>query len=321
MGIIKTVLAGAAALCLCTSVQAAGGDRIVAVVNDEVVTLSELNGAFAPYQERLEAAYKGAERENAVTETKLTILNRMIDDLLMQQQARQAGIVVRDEDVNNAINDVLKRRNVSREDLLKALDRDGITLEAYRKGMRDQLIRIRLVQREIKSKVAVSDEEIGEYYRKHREDYEGKEAVRIKQILLLLPKDADPVVREKLRNDAGAIHKRLLDGEPFEVISANHSQGPAASAGGDIGFIEKGMMLPEVESVAFDLPLNQISPVIESPAGFHIILVIDRRGAGLKSIASVREEVREKLDMEKVEKKFEEWLRALRMKSYIEIKL
>ena len=81
------------------------------------------------------------------------------------------------------------------------------------------------------------------------------------------------------------------------------------------------MMLPEVESVAFDLPLNQISPVIESPAGFHIILVIDRRGAGLKSIASVREEVREKLDMEKVEKKFEEWLRALRMKSYIEIKL
>jgi peptidyl-prolyl cis-trans isomerase SurA len=321
MGIIRTVLAGAAALFLCTSVQAAGGDRIVAVVNDEVITLSELNGAFAPYQQRLEAAYRGAEREKALTETRLTILNRMIDDILMEQQSRKAGIVVRDEDVDNAIDDLLKRRSISREDLRKALERDGITPEAYRKGMKDQLVRIRLIQREIKSKVAVSDEEIGEYYRKHREDYEGKETVRIKQILLLLPKGAGPAVKEKLRADAGRLHKRLLDGEPFDVISANYSQGPAANTGGDIGYIEKGMMLPEVESVAFDLPLNQISTVIESPVGFHIIRVIDRRGAGIKSSESVREEIREKLDMEKVEKKFDEWLIALRVKSHIEIKL
>ncbi len=320
MGIIKTILAGAAVFFLCTSVQAAG-DRIVAVVNDEVITLSELDGAFAPYQERLGATYKGAERDKALTESRLNILNRMIDDVLMEQQSRKAGIVIRDEDVNNAIDDLLKRRNLSRDELRKALEREGITLEAYRKGMRDQLVRVRLVQREIKSKVAISDEEIGGYYRKHRADYEGKEAVRIKQILLLLPKNASPAAREKLRADAETIHRRLLGGEPFDLISANHSQGPAANAGGDIGYIEKGMILPEVESVAFSLPLDQISAVIESPVGFHIIRVIDRRGAGIKSIESVREEIREKLDMEKVEKKFEEWLTALRAKSHIEIKL
>ncbi len=321
MGIIKAILTGAAVLFLCTSVQAAVGDRIVAVVNDEVITLFELNGAFAPYQEKLEAAYKGAELEKALTENKRGLLNRMIDDLLMEQQSRKAGIVVRDEDVNNAINDMLRRRNVSRDELWKALEREGITVEAYRKGIRDQLMRIRIVQREIKSKVAVSDEEIGEYYRKHRADYEGKEAVRIKQILLILPKDALPPVRERLRADAETIHRRLFAGEPFDQISANHSQGPAANAGGDIGYIERGIILPEVESVAFSLPLNQISPVIESPIGFHIIQVIDRRGAGIKSIELVREEIREKLDMEKVEKKFEEWLMALRAKSHVEIKL
>jgi peptidyl-prolyl cis-trans isomerase SurA len=321
MGIIKAILIGAAALILCTSVQAAGGDRIVAVVNDEVITLSELNGAFAPYREKLEAAYKGGDLEKALTENRRGLLSRMVDDLLMEQQSRKAGIVIRDEDVNAAIDDMLKRRNASRDELWKALEREGITVEAYRKGMRDQLMRIRIVQREIKSKVAVSDEEIGEYYRKHRADYEGKEAVRIQQILLILPKDADEAVREKLRSNAGAIHRRLLDGEPFEAVSANHSQGPAANADGDIGYIEKGMILPEVENVAFSLPLNQISPIIESPAGFHIIRVIDRRGAGSKSIESVREEIREKLDMEKVEKKFQEWLIALRAKSHVEIKL
>ena len=100
MRIIKAILAGAAVLFLCTSVQAAVADRIVAVVNDEVITLSELNSAFEPYQEKLEASYKGADREKALTETKLSLLNRMIDNLLMEQQSRKAGIVVRDEEVN-----------------------------------------------------------------------------------------------------------------------------------------------------------------------------------------------------------------------------
>ncbi len=321
MKIFRAVLAGVAFLFLYVPAQAGVADRIVAIVNDEVITLSELNSAFEPYQAKLEAAYKGAEREKALTETKLTLLNRMVDNLLMEQQSRKAGIVVKDEEVTGAINELLGRRNISQDDFRQAIAREGTTLEVYRKGVRDQLVRIRLVQKEIKSKVAVSSEEIGEYYRKNRGDYEGKEAVRIKQILLVLPKEASDDAKEKLRADAGAIHKRLLDGEPFELISARYSQGPAAAAGGDIGYIEKGMMLPEVEAVAFRLPLGQISVVIESSVGFHIIQVIDRRGAGVKPIESVREEIREKIDMEKVEKKFDEWLDALRTRSHIEIKL
>ena len=321
MKIFRAVLAGVAFLLLYVPAQAGVADRIAAIVNDEVITLSELNSAFEPYQAKLEATYTGADREKALTETKLTLLNRMIDNVLMEQQARKAGIVVKDEEVTGAITELLGRRKISQEEFRQAIAREGTTVEAYRKGVRDQLMRINLVQREIKSKVAVSDEEIGAYYRAHRADYEGKEAVRIKQILLLLPRDASPAVKETLRAEAGTLHRRLLDGEPFDLIAANHSQGPAANSGGDIGFIEKGKILSEVESVAFSLPLNQVSPVIESSVGFHIIRVIDRRGAGLKSIESVREEIREKLDMEKVEKKFEEWLIALRLKSHIEIKL
>ncbi|MHB8773452.1 MAG: SurA N-terminal domain-containing protein, partial [Syntrophales bacterium] len=236
MGIIKAVLAGAAVLFLSAAAQAAEGDRIVAVVNSEVITLSELNGTFAPYQDRVGAATKGAERERVLAESRLTVLNRMIDDLLMEQQARKAGIVIRDEDADMALSDLLRRRNISREEFLKALERDGLTLETYRKGMRDQLMRIRLVQREIKSKVAVSDEEIGGYYRKHRDQYEGKEAVRIMQILLLLPKDPSPALRERIRAEAAGLHSRLLKGEPFEAVCANHSQGPGRDTGGDVGF-------------------------------------------------------------------------------------
>jgi peptidyl-prolyl cis-trans isomerase SurA len=321
MRIFQAILAGVAVLFLCALAQAGTVDRIVAVVNNEAITLSELDTAFGPYQAKVEASYKGAEREKALAETRLGVLNRMIDELLIGQQARKAGIVAREEDVNGAIAEILKRRSVTPEELQKALEREGTTLESYRKGIRDQLVKIRLVQREVKAKVAISDQEIGEYYRKHRDEYEGKEAVRIRQILLLTPKEADPAVKEKLRADAEELRKRLLEGEPFDLISANYSQGPAANAGGDIGYVEKGMILPEVEAVAFSQPVNQLSPVIESSVGFHIIWVVDRRGAGVKSIESAREEIREKLEMEKVEKKFEEWQNELRAKSHVEIKL
>jgi peptidyl-prolyl cis-trans isomerase SurA len=321
MNIFKVVLAGAAAVFLCTSAQAEVANRIVAVVNDEVITLSELISAFEPHRANIEASHMGEEREKALTENRMILLNRMIDDLLIQQQSRKTGIVISDEELMNALKDLFRRRNISQDDLQKALDREGTTLETYKKGVRDQLMRIKLIQREIKSRVTVSDEEIGAYYLKRREDYEGKETVRIKQILLPLPKEEDPAEKEKIRADAGTIHKRLLNGEPFDLLSKKYSQGSAANTGGDIGYIEKGMILHEVEEVAFSLSLNQISGVIESPVGFHIITVIDRRGAGFKSIESVREEIRDKIDQEKMEKKFDEWMDTVRMKSHIEIKM
>lgn len=321
MKIFKTVLTGAAAVFLVAAAQAAVVDRVVAVVNDEAITLSELNDAFEPYQARMEASLQGREREKAIAENKASLLNRMVDNLLLEQESRKTGITVRNEEISGAIQDLLQKRKMTQEEFEKALEREGTDLDAYKKGIRNQLMRIKLLRREVSAKVAVTDEEIGEYYQKHRDDYEGKEAVRIKQIVLLIPRDAGPAVKEKLRANAQAIHKRLLAGEPFDLLSAQNSQGPEAASGGDIGYIERGVIFSEVEEVAFKLSLGQISPVIESPVGFHILELIDRRGAGLKAIELVREEIREKIDQEKGEKLFGEWMQNLRQKSHIEIKL
>src|SRR5450759_1527223 len=157
------------------------------------------------------------------------------------------------------------------EDFKKNLAREGTSLESLKKDIRSQMMRIRLLRREIKSKVMVSDEEIGEYYNKNRQDYEGKEAVRIKQILLLLPPKADKVTRAKLKNEAQKLRRRIMNGESFDFLALNYSQGPAAAQGGDIGFIGKGAIIPEVEVVVFSLSVEQLSEVIESSVGFHII--------------------------------------------------
>lgn len=296
-------------------------DRIIAVVNDDIITLSDLEGTFHPYSKRIDATYRGADKDKILADGRIMVLNRMIDNKLIEQWSRKAGIVVKDDEVMATIKDMLRRRNMSMETLTKTLERDGSSFEAYRQDMKDQMTRMRLLRQELKTKILVSDDEIGENYVKHRDEYEGKEAVRIKQILILLPQNADRTVKAKLKAEAEMIRQRLIDGESFDLLAAQFSQGPSAATGGDVGFLEKGTMLPEVDAVAFRLAKNEISEIIVSPVGLHIIQALDKRGAGVKPIGIVREEIKAKLEEEKMEKSYEGWIDDLRKRSHIEIKL
>lgn len=317
---VRLSLLAAVIFSFAAAAQAAVVDRIVAVVNDEIVTLSDLERAFEPYKGKFEATYQGNDPKKALHEAKNEILNHIVDNMLMEQEAKRTGISVSHAEVEEAIADMLKSRKLSQEDLVEVLARENLTMDAYKKDIREQLIRMKLVGRDIKAKVVATDEEIGAYYLNHREDYDGKESVRIRQIFLPVAENATAEEKARTRAEAESIHARLLAGEPFEALCMKFSKGPGAEEGGDIGYIEKGTILPEIESVAFALPLHRISDVIESPAGVHIIQVTDRRGAGVKSIEAVREEIKAKIDREKMEKKFGEWLKKLREKSNVEIR-
>ena len=319
----RFVLIICSVILLCVPVGAEVVDKIVAVVNDEIITLTEFNTAFEPYLKNIEDNYKGKDKEAIINQAKESFLKRLVDNLLIEQEAKKAGmgIVIKDEEVMDVIRDMMAKKKSNMEDFKKNLAREGTSLESLKKDIRSQMMRIRLLRREIKSKVIVSDEEIGEYYNKNRQDYEGKEAVRLKQIFLAIPAKADKKTKVKIKEEAGQLRKRVLAGESFELLAVKYSQGPGAAQGGDIGFIEKGTIIAAVESVAFNLPMEQVSEVIESGIGFHIIKVVDKKGAGLKPIAAVREEIKTKIEDEKLEKKYEEWITSIRKKSFIEIKM
>lgn len=295
-------------------------DRIVAVVNEDIITLSELDSAFEPYLKKIEETYKGPDKSKVLAEGRLNMLNRLIDNRLIEQRAKKAGVFVKDEEVMDTIKGLLRGRSIPLEELIKTLEREGSSLENYQKDMKDQMIRMRLLRREIKTKILVSDEEIGEYYLKHRAEYEGKEAVRVKQILIIVPQDASHKVKAKLKADADVIRKRLKDGDPFDLLAVQFSQGPSAATGGDIGYMEKGAMLPEVDAAVFRLQKGEISDVISSQIGLHIVMVLDKRGAGIKSMDVVRNEIKTKLEEDKMDKKYDEWISELRKKAHIEIK-
>jgi len=298
-------------------------DRIVAVVNDEIITLYELNAAFEPYLKNIENNYKGNDKGAVIKQTKDAFFQRMIDNILIEQEAKKTGVSasVKDADVMAVLQDVITKQKMSMPDFLKSLEKEGTPIESVKKEIRSQLVRMRLLRREVKDKIIVSDEEIGEYYNKHREEYEGKESVRMKQLLLLLPPNADITIKTKMKNEALRLRGLIMSGESFDLLAAKYSQGPAAAQGGDVGFIERGTIIPEVEAAAFSLPVEKVSEVIESSLGFHIIKVVDKKGAGLKPIAMVREEIKAKIEDEKLDKKFDEWISSVRAKSHIETRL
>ena len=313
----------AAILAIAVSVPAAGEvvDRIVAIVNDDVITLSELNETFDPYQKKIEASLTGQEKERMLTEGKTTILKPLIDSKLIEQEAKKSGLTVKDDEVMGFVKEVLKGRNMQMSELIQALNKDGLTFEGYKQELREQMMRQRLIRKEIRSKIVITDDEIGDYYRQHRDEYEGKEAVRLKQILIPVPAMADDLLRKRAREVAEGALKRIKGGESFDTVAVQFAQGSAGAAGGDIGFVEKGSMLPEVEKEALSLEIGAVSSVIETPQGFYIIQVVDKRGAGLKPITEVRHEIRMKLEDEKAAKRFETWIAELRAKSLVEVKL
>ena len=298
-------------------------DRIVAVVNDEIITLYEFNAAFEPYLKNIENNYKGNDKGAVIKQTKDAFFQRMIDNILIEQEAKKTGVSasVKDADVMAVLQDVITKQKMSMPDFLKSLEKEGTPIESVKKEIRSQLVRMRLLRREVKDKIIVSDEEIGEYYNKHREEYEGKESVRMKQLLLLLPPNADITIKTKMKNEALRLRGLIMSGESFDLLAAKYSQGPAAAQGGDVGFIERGTIIPEVDAAAFSLPVEKVSEVIESSLGFHIIKVVDKKGAGLKPIAMVREEIKAKIEDEKLDKKFDEWISSVRAKSHIETRL
>ncbi|MDD5344525.1 MAG: peptidylprolyl isomerase [Smithella sp.] len=308
---------------LCAPAGAEVVDRIIAVVNDDIITLYEFNAAFEPYLKNIENTYKGNDKETVIKQTRSAFLQRLIDNILIEQEGKKSGtgIIIKDEEVMDVIRDIMTKQKLSMQDFLKNLAKEGNSLDSVKKEIRTQMMRARLLRREIKSKVIVTDEEIGEYYNKNRQDYEGKETVRIKQLLLLIPPNADSAAIAKVRTGAMQLHKRVMAGESFDLLIVKYSQGPAAAQGGDVGFVGRGTIIPEVEKVAFSLPVGQISEVIESSVGFHIIQVVDKKGAGLKPITAVREEIKTKIEDEKLDKKFEEWIASIRAKAHIEVKL
>jgi len=292
-------------------------DRIVAVVNNEVITLSDVNKVTT-------LMFAGVDKQQAFTEDQRAeieqkALEQLIEKKLIEQKAKEVALKVDDKEVSRAVEDVLKKNNISLEQLKEILKKDGSSFEEYRKMLRSEILQSKVIGREVRSKITITDKDIQEYYEKNVQHQEKPgEKVRIQQIFFATPPDTTPKQVEKLTNQLEEIRAKIIAGEDFGQMAAKLSQDPSAKEGGDLGYFGRGELLPLIENVAFSLQAGEVSQVTRSPAGLHLIKVIDKKGAeGEKGVKASRDEIEENLYRREVDVLFLKWMEELKKKAYI----
>ena len=290
-------------------------DRIVAVVNDSAITLSELNIATAGLGD-----IKGDDKEKRkkIIETKSKVLDQLIEKKLVEQAANKAGITVSEKEIDNTIEDVKRQNNIGQEDLLSALAKNGLTFKEYREQLKDQIRQVKFINKEFRANVKVSDEDVVSYYKQNQDKFSGPAVYRIRIISFLLSgQDKGKDAEKKAKNILAMAQK----GADFAKLASAYSDGPNVKDGGDLGYISPGEMDATVEKAAGGLNIGEISDVIKTPAGFHIIQLIDRRKAEPKPIAAVLDEIKNIIFQKIIDERYKLWLEEMMKKAYIEVRL
>jgi len=281
-------------------------DRVVATVDDEVLTQSELQEAVELFVHQIGQTQQRAPTEYEMKALERRVLEDLIDKKLLEAHAKEAGITASEEEVDRAVDDVLSRANLTRDQLEEALRRDGIRSEEYRDQIRNQIVKAKMIHQEIRNRIDVKDVDIEGYYLDHPEQFRTEEGVVIRHILLPLPKDPSPADVEAVQREALRIREELTAGTPFEEAAAHYS-GDASSAnqGGYLGCFSRGTLSPEMEETVWKLQEGEVSLPVRSPMGIHLIRLDEKTSGDLRPLDKVRDLIREKLYEESAERQFE----------------
>lgn len=252
-------------------------DRVVAVVNKDVITLTEL----AEHTARAEAELRRqriAAPERTVLERQ--VLERLVLDKAQLQLAASTGMRVDELQLDRAVQRVAQNNNMTLAELRRALERDGVEFERFRAELREQILLTRLREREVDDRVQVSEAEVDLYLEEHKASLAAKVEYDVAHVLVRVPEQARPEQVEQARARAERVRDEARTGGDFARLAASHSDAGDALQGGALGWRAPGR-LPELfaEALAGMQP-GAVSEPLRSPAGFHVVKLLGRRGAG-----------------------------------------
>ncbi|TVQ97592.1 MAG: peptidylprolyl isomerase [Desulfovibrionales bacterium] len=285
-------------------------DRIVAVVNGDVITLFELNQRFRPVVEQFQGQELGDAEARMLLDGKRRLLDRMVEEVLLRQEAQRLDIEVSDVEVQNQLRQLRERAGLTESQFLEQLTLQGLTREQYERRLRDEMIRHRLLSLMVRRKVVVTTDEVRAYYQANQERFAQQRQVRL-GLIMLASRDA----AEDLRS-------RLVDGDlTFAEAAQRYSQGPAAEQGGDIGQFAWQDLSPEWRGAVESLHVGDVSSVVLIQDRPALIQLLDEQAGELKALTDVEDEIREALMEPRLEERYDEYLENLRNRALIDIRL
>ena len=294
-------------------------DGIAAVVNEEIITIGEVREAMAFEVAQLTQSYRGDELRERVSAVYKQTLRNLTDIKLQLVRARQLQMAVSDEETNRQIDALKEQNQISDEQLEQLLKSRGMTLETYRQQIREGLLVTKVVNAEVRSRLIILDSDLQEAYRARRESYRIPGTQTVSHILFLLAErssDDDVALR---RVEAEGVLQAVRDGGDFAALARQHSEGPSAERGGLLGTFKADELLPGFDEATADLQPGEVSDVVRTRVGLHIIRLEDRQMDSFRSLDEVRDELQNELLRDRTEAKYQEWLEALRLQAYVKI--
>ncbi len=292
---------------------------LAAIVNDDLITLYDVqHEAQLMINEKQKTA---AIDDKMRSQMNKAALETLIDKTLFKQKIKELNIKVSDDEVRQSIDDVKKQNNMTQEALVAALSAQGIAFEQYKTQLTEQLERLKLISLEVRSNIHVSESEILAYYEANSMKYSEEDLFRARHIFFRTSETAPAEEIKRTMTSALLVLAEAKSGKDFIELAKKYSQDPAAQKdGGDMGSFKKGDMQSELESAISALKPGDISELIYTPSGLHIIKLEERSKGKLKPLESVKSEIQEALYRKKSEERFARWASDLRTKASIEIK-
>ncbi|WNG32996.1 peptidylprolyl isomerase [Archangium violaceum] len=298
-------------------------DRVAAVVNRDVIALSEVEKRAAPELSKLAGVRDPQKRAEERTRLIKTALDALIGEKLMEEQIRELGLAVTDSEVEAAVADVKRQNNVADDaQFEQLLSGEGFTIATYKQFLRNQMSRMKLVQLKVTPKVKVSEEDLKAAYTQYSKLESGDAEVHARHILVQVDAKATPEQVEAARKKALALAEEARQpGVNFAELAKKKSEGPSASDGGDLGFFRRGVMVPAFEKVAFTLKEGEVSEPVRTQFGWHVLKVEARRAVDVAPFDQVKNELESRLKMQKTEKYVEQYVQELRQKASVDVKI
>lgn len=284
-------------------------DTIIAVVNDDVITLQDLHDYLqAMYMQLISEGKSKSQIEKTMANYEANGLNRLIEDKLLVNEANQKGMTIRPKAIDDRINEI-KRRYPTEEEFMDAIISQGMTYTDLRNKITDQIKAKYVVEFEVKKKIFVNPQEVTEYYQKNLNNFVKPESVDLDSIFIPIGDDK-ALATEK----SGEAFNQLWEGADFSEIAKKYSKAPS------VGIIEKGQLLPKLEEIVFNLKKGEISKPIEIDEGIYIFKLKEKYPAETVALENVRNEIYNLIFQEKFQDRLKSWLEKLRKKAYVEIK-
>ena len=287
-----------------------------ALVNGTAITREELEQELERVRQQFTRRGMPVD-EQRLAQLRKSVLENLINTELLYQESQKQGVSVEEGAVEEQVQ-MIKKQSQSEENFKKEMQRLKYSEESLKTQLRRGLAIQKLLKQEIGDRLSVSEQETEQYYKNNPAEFKQPEQVRASHILIKVAPDADKQEKDKARRQIEQLRARLKKGEDFAALAKEFSQGPSAAKGGDLGYFSRGQMVKPFEDAAFALEPNQVSEVVETRFGYHLIKLSDKKAAATIPYDLIKGGLARNLKQKKVRAEIKKYIQTLKEKGKVQ---